>query len=102
MTLGFLQSFDRYPERRPDRRGSGLSGRSGGDEPRGDHLSYPCIEAITVQRLAHRLYQSKVPVIPRMMTEWAHSRTGIDIHPGAKIGSHFFIDHGTGVVIGET
>ncbi len=65
-------------------------------------LSYPCIEAITVQRLAHRLYQAKVPVIPRMMTEWAHSRTGIDIHPGAEIGSHFFIDHGTGVVIGET
>ncbi len=53
-------------------------------------LSYPCIEAIAIQRLAHRLYQSEVPIIPRMMTEWAHSRTGIDIHPGAKIGSHFF------------
>jgi serine O-acetyltransferase len=65
-------------------------------------LSYPCIEAISIQRLAHRLYQSEVPIIPRMMTEWAHGRTGIDIHPGAKIGSHFFIDHGTGVVIGET
>jgi serine O-acetyltransferase len=65
-------------------------------------LSYPCIEAISIQRLAHRLYQSEVPIIPRMMTEWAHSRTGVDIHPGAKIGSHFFIDHGTGLVIGET
>ncbi len=65
-------------------------------------LAYPGIEAVTVQRLAHRLYRAKVPVIPRMMTEWAHSRTGIDIHPGAEIGSHFFIDHGTGVVIGET
>ena len=65
-------------------------------------LSYPCVEAISIQRLAHRLYQSEVPVIPRMMTEWAHARTGIDIHPGAQIGSHFFIDHGTGVVIGET
>ena len=65
-------------------------------------LSYPCIEAISIQRLAHRLYQSELPIIPRMMTEWAHGRTGIDIHPGAKIGSHFFIDHGTGVVIGET
>jgi serine O-acetyltransferase len=65
-------------------------------------LSYPCIEAIAIQRLAHRLYLSEVPIIPRMMTEWAHSRTGIDIHPGAKIGSHFFIDHGTGVVVGET
>ncbi len=65
-------------------------------------LSYPCIEAIAIQRLAHVLYLAGAPIIPRMMTEWAHSRTGIDIHPGAKIGPHFFIDHGTGVVIGET
>jgi serine O-acetyltransferase len=65
-------------------------------------LSYPFIEAITIQRLAHVLYVAGAPIIPRMMTEWAHSGTGIDIHPGAKIGSHFFIDHGTGVVIGET
>jgi serine O-acetyltransferase len=65
-------------------------------------LSYPFIEAISIQRLAHILYVAGAPIIPRMMTEWAHSRTGIDIHPGAKIGSHFFIDHGTGVVIGET
>ncbi len=65
-------------------------------------LSYPFIEAVAIQRLAHRLYQSEVPIIPRMMTEWAHSRTGIDIHPGARIGSHFFIDHGTGLVVGET
>ena len=65
-------------------------------------LSYPFIEAIAIQRSAHVLYSLGVPLIPRMMTEWAHSRTGIDIHPGAHIGSHFFIDHGTGVVIGET
>ncbi|TVR43730.1 MAG: serine acetyltransferase [Planctomycetota bacterium] len=65
-------------------------------------VSYPCIEAIAVQRLAHQLYQLQVPFLPRMMTEVAHSRTGIDIHPGAIIGDHFFIDHGTGVVIGET
>ena len=65
-------------------------------------LSYPFIEAIAIQRVAHVLYALDVPLIPRMMTEWAHSRTGIDIHPGANIGSHFFIDHGTGVVIGET
>ena len=65
-------------------------------------LSYPFIEAIAIQRSAHVLYNLGVSLIPRMMTEWAHSRTGIDIHPGAKIGSHFFIDHGTGVVIGET
>jgi serine O-acetyltransferase len=65
-------------------------------------LSYPCIEAIAIQRLAHCLYVQRVPLVPRMMTEWAHRRTGIDIHPGAQLGSHFFIDHGTGVVIGET
>jgi serine O-acetyltransferase len=65
-------------------------------------LSYPGVEAITVQRLAHELYLLKVPYLPRMMTEIAHSRTGIDIHPGAHIGESFFIDHGTGIVIGET
>jgi serine O-acetyltransferase len=65
-------------------------------------LSYPGVEAITVQRLAHELYLLKVPYLPRMMTEVGHSRTGIDIHPGATIGESFFIDHGTGVVIGET
>ena len=65
-------------------------------------LSYPALEAIAIQRMAHLLYNNKLPLIPRVMTEWAHSRTGIDIHPGAKIGSHFFIDHGTGVVIGES
>ena len=64
-------------------------------------LAYPALEAIAIYRMAHELYD-KVPLVPRIMTEWAHSRTGIDIHPGAKIGSHFFIDHGTGVVIGET
>jgi len=65
-------------------------------------LSYPFIEAVSIQRMAHRLHLFGAPLIPRMMTEWAHSRTGIDIHPGASIGSHFFIDHGTGVVVGET
>jgi serine O-acetyltransferase len=63
---------------------------------------YPGLEAVTVYRLAHLLYELEVPLIPRMMTEWAHGQTGIDIHPGARIGSHFFIDHGTGVVIGQT
>ncbi len=65
-------------------------------------LSYPCIKAITIQRLAHVLYCEKVPLIPRMMTEFAHAATGIDIHPGATLGQGVFIDHGTGVVIGET
>jgi serine O-acetyltransferase len=63
---------------------------------------YPGLEAITIYRLAHVLHELSIPFIPRMMTEMAHSRTGIDIHPGAKIGEYFFIDHGTGVVIGET
>ena len=65
-------------------------------------LSYPGLKAITIQRLAHVLYQQKVPLIGRMMTEYAHSETGIDIHPGATLGKGVFIDHGTGVVIGET
>ena len=65
-------------------------------------LCYPGLEAVTVYRLAHELHVLGVPFIPRMMTEWAHNVTGIDIHPGAKIGHHFFIDHGTGVVVGET
>ena len=65
-------------------------------------LSYPFLEAVAIQRCAHLLYLEKIPLLPRMMTEWAHACTGIDIHPGAEIGAYFFIDHGTGVVIGET
>ncbi len=65
-------------------------------------ISYPYIDVITIHRIAHELYLMDVPLIPRMMSEYAHSKTGIDIHPGAKIGEYFFIDHGTGVVIGET
>ena len=65
-------------------------------------LAYPGPLAVLIQRTAHRLYELKVPVLPRIMTEYAHSKTAIDIHPGAVIGEGFFIDHGTGVVIGET
>lgn len=65
-------------------------------------VAYPFMEAIAVQRLAHELYGLGIALIPRIMTEWAHGRTGIDMHPGASIGTHFFIDHGTGTVIGET
>ena len=65
-------------------------------------FSYPGLYAITIYRIAHELYKLKVPMIPRIMTEHAHSITGIDIHPGAEIGKFFFIDHGTGIVIGET
>lgn len=63
---------------------------------------YPGLEAVTIFRLAHQLHHLGVPFVPRMLTEWAHKTTGIDIHPGATIGNHFFIDHGTGVVVGET
>jgi len=65
-------------------------------------ICYPGFFAILVYRVAHSLYEKKIPIIPRMMTEFAHQKTGIDIHPGATIGEYFFIDHGTGIVIGET
>jgi serine O-acetyltransferase len=65
-------------------------------------VAYPFVEAVAIQRVAHLLYLERLPLIPRIMTEWAHSRTGIDLSPGTEIGSHFFIDHGTGVVVGET
>ena len=65
-------------------------------------ISYPGFRAITIYRIAHELYRLKAPLVPRIMTEYAHERTGIDIHPGATIGEYFFIDHGTGIVVGET
>lgn len=65
-------------------------------------ITYPAFKAIAIYRIAHKLYTMEVPLIPRIMTELAHQETGIDIHPGATIGSYFFIDHGTGVVVGET
>jgi len=65
-------------------------------------VAYPFMEAVAVHRLAHELYKRKIPLIPRIMAEWAHSRTGMDLHPGATIGTHFFVDHCTGTVIGET
>ncbi len=65
-------------------------------------VAYPCVLVISLQRLAHVLYHLRVPLLPRMLTEYGHERTGCDIHPGARLGDHFFIDHGTGVVIGET
>jgi len=65
-------------------------------------VAYPFMEAIAVQRMAHELYRQEVVLLPRIMTEWAHSRSGMDLHPGARIGTHFFVDHCTGTVIGET
>ena len=65
-------------------------------------LAYPCVLAISLQRVAHEFFRAGVPLLPRLLTEYAHERTGIDLHPGAQIGTHFFIDHGTGDVVGET
>lgn len=65
-------------------------------------LAYPCVLVISLQRIAHVMYRLGIPLLPRMLTEFAHERTGADIHPGARIGTHFFIDHCTGVVVGET
>ncbi len=65
-------------------------------------VAYPFMEAIAVQRMAHELYRQDIVLLPRIMTEWAHSRSGMDLHPGARIGTHFFVDHCTGSVIGET
>lgn len=65
-------------------------------------VAYPFMEAIAVHRSAHELYRARVPLIPRIMAEWAHARSGMDLHPGARIGSHFFVDHCTGTVVGET
>jgi serine O-acetyltransferase len=65
-------------------------------------VAYPFVETIAVQRVAHQLYKRRVALIPRIMSEWAHARTGMDLHPGAQIGSHFFVDHCTGTVVGET
>lgn len=65
-------------------------------------VAYPFVETLAIQRLAHELYRQKVPLIPRIMTEWAHERSGMDLHPGAQIGTHFFVDHCTGTVVGET
>jgi len=65
-------------------------------------VAYPFVETIAVQRLAHELYRKHIVLIPRIMTEWAHGRTGMDLHPGAQIGTHFFVDHCTGTVVGET
>lgn len=79
-----------------------LAGDPAATSPEEIIVSYPGYYAIMIQRLAHILYKANIPVLPRMMTELAHCRTGIDIHPGAQLGSGLFIDHGTGVVIGET
>jgi serine O-acetyltransferase len=100
-----LGLFEKLPELRRTINGDVLAAFDGDPAAKSIEevvFSYPAIQAITAQRIAHVLYEQKVPMIPRIITEYAHSRTGIDIHAGAQIGERFFIDHGTGVVIGET
>jgi serine O-acetyltransferase len=101
-TLEFLQSLPRIRDLLATDSQAAFSGDPAALSKEEVIVAYPFIEAIAVQRLAHELYLKNIPLIPRIMTEWAHGRTGMDLHPGAQIGTHFFVDHCTGTVIGET
>jgi serine O-acetyltransferase len=102
LTLDFLENLPRIREILRTDAEAAYNGDPAARSPEEVIVAYPFIEAIAVQRLAHELYLRKVTLIPRIMTEWAHTRSGMDLHPGAKIGSHFFVDHCTGTVVGET
>ncbi|MCD8121318.1 MAG: serine acetyltransferase [Clostridiales bacterium] len=102
ITLKFLRTFPRIREYLESDLQAAYDGDPAAYYKEEVILAYPGFFAITVSRLAHELFLLKVPMIPRIMTEYAHSETGIDIHPGASIGKRFFIDHGTGIVVGET
>ena len=102
LTLDFLGSLPRIRELLQTDTEAAYNGDPAALSKEEVIVAYPFIEAIAVQRLAHELYLHHIPLIPRIMTEWAHARTGMDLHPGAQIGSHFFVDHCTGTVIGET
>jgi len=102
LTLGLLSSLPRTRDLLQTDVEAAYSGDPAALSKEEVIVAYPFIEAIAVQRLAHELYLNQVALIPRIMTEWAHGRTGLDIHPGAQIGTHFFVDHCTGTVIGET
>jgi serine O-acetyltransferase len=102
MVQAFLASIPRLRDTLATDVQAAFSGDPAAEDTDEVIFSYPGIFAITVHRVAHELYRLKVPLIPRIMSEYGHALTGIDIHPGATIGDHFFIDHGTGVVIGET
>jgi len=100
-----LRLLDALPDLRRTLNGDVLAAHDGDPAAKSIEeviFSYPAVEALTAYRIAHVLYRLAVPMIPRIISEYAHSQTGIDIHPGAEIGERFFIDHGTGVVIGET
>jgi len=102
LTLEFLESLPRLREVLRTDMEAAYNGDPAAKSREEVLVSYPFVEAIAVQRLAHELYLKNIALIPRIMTEWAHSRTGMDLHPGAQIGSYFFVDHCTGTVIGET
>ena len=102
ITIEFLKTIPRIREYLDADVQAALDGDPAAENVEEIIISYPGFQAISVYRMAHELYRLGVPVIPRIMSEYAHSFTGIDINPGATIGKYFFIDHGTGVVIGET
>jgi len=102
VTVGFLQSLPRVREMLQTDVQAAFDGDPAAASKDEVLVSYPFVEAIAVQRLAHELFIKQVPLIPRIMSEWAHARTGMELHAGAKIGSHFFVDHCTGTVVGET
>lgn len=102
VTVKFLEALPRIREYLDTDVHALFDGDPASESPDAIIICYPGLYAITVYRLAHEFYELNVPIIPRIMTEYAHSKTGIDINPGAKIGKYFFIDHGTGIVIGET
>jgi serine O-acetyltransferase len=102
LTVEFLESLPRIRELLQTDTEAAYSGDPAALSREEVIVAYPFIEAIAVQRLAHELYLKNIALIPRIMTEWAHARTGMDLHPGARIGSHFFVDHCTGTVVGET
>jgi serine O-acetyltransferase len=101
-TLKFLSSLPRVRELLQTDTEAAFNGDPAAYSQEEVIVAYPFVEAIAVQRLAHELYLDKIPLVPRIMTEWAHARTGMDLHPGARIGTHFFVDHCTGTVVGET
>jgi serine O-acetyltransferase len=102
LTLEFLDSLPRIREMLQTDTEAAYNGDPAALSREEVIVAYPFIEAIAVQRLAHELYLKHIALIPRIMTEWAHARTGMDLHPGAQIGTHFFVDHCTGTVVGET
>ncbi len=102
MTIEFLRSLPRIRDLLQTDTEAAYNGDPAALSKEEVIVAYPFIEAIAAQRLAHELYLKNIPLIPRIMTEWAHTRTGMDLHPGAQIGSHFFVDHCTGTVVGET